>query len=131
MTNVRKLANTEADGTVPVIEWLGRLPRKASAKCLAYLARLEAEGHDLRRPICDTLRDGIHELRPSLAGVQYRILYFFHGKGAVVVSHGLTKEREVPRAEIERAVERMQRFRQDPAGRSFMPEIGDWRGGGE
>jgi hypothetical protein len=24
------------------------------------------------------LRDGIHELRPSLAGVHYRVLYFFH-----------------------------------------------------
>lgn len=125
MARTEVLFYMEADGTVPVIEWLGRLPRRASAKCLAYLARLESEGHELRRPICDALRDGIHELRPSFAGVQYRILYFFHGKGAVVVSHGLTKEREVPRADVERAVKRMQQFRRDPGGHSFIPERGD------
>src|ERR1035438_1358911 len=68
----------EEDGTVPIIDWLAGLPRKATVKCLVYLARLESEGHELRRPIADTLRDGIHELRPSLAGVQYQILNFFH-----------------------------------------------------
>jgi phage-related protein len=115
----------EDDGTVPIIEWLGRLPRKANAKCHAYLARLESEGHELRRPIGDTLRDGIHELRPSLAGVHYRILYFFHGNEAVVVSHGLTKESSVPRVEIERAVRRMKRFRADPPNHTFVPTGGE------
>jgi hypothetical protein len=41
----------EEDDTVPIVEWLGTLPRKANAKCLAYLARLESDGHELRRPI--------------------------------------------------------------------------------
>ena len=67
----------ENDGTVPIVEWLAGVPRKASAKCQAYLARLQSEGHELRRPIADYLRDGIHELRPTLGGVHYRILYFF------------------------------------------------------
>jgi phage-related protein len=105
----------EDDGDVPIVQWMGTIPRKAAAKCVAYLARLEAEGHELRRPAADLLRDGIHELRPSRAGVHYRILYFFHGNDAVVVSHGLTKEREVPVVEIERARERMKRYRKDPA----------------
>ena len=47
----------------------------AYAKSQAYLRRLEAEGHELRRPIGDYLRDGIHELRPSILGVHYRILF--------------------------------------------------------
>src|SRR5580658_972731 len=77
--NVRKLANTskrlpptkivyyvESDGAVPIVEWLDGVPRKAAAKCQAYLARLQSEGHELRRPIADYLRDGIYELRPSL-----------------------------------------------------------------
>ena len=89
------------------------------------LARLESEGHELRRPIADLLRDGIYELRPSFAGVHYRILYFFHGNHAVVVSHGLTKRREVPRVEIERAIQRMKRFRSDPAGHTFIPAKGE------
>jgi phage-related protein len=115
----------EEDGTVPIIEWLAGLPRKANAKCQAYLARLESEGHELRRPIGDTLRDGIHELRPSLAGVHYRILYFFHGSEAVVISHGLMKERSVPRGEIERAIRRMERFRCNPRRHTFIPEKGE------
>ena len=41
------------------------------------------------------LRDGIYELRIGLQGLNYRILYFFHGKEAAVVSHGLIKERRV------------------------------------
>ncbi len=79
----------------------------------------------MRRPIADLLRDGIHELRPSLAGVHYRILYFFHGANAVVISHGLTKEREVPKLEIERAIERMRRFRSHPARHTFVPAKGE------
>ena len=110
----------EQDGTVPIIEWLAKLPRGAYAKSQAYLRRLEAEGHALRRPIADYLRDGIHELRPSIAGVHYRILYFFHGSEAVVVSHGLTKEGKVPSAEIERAIRRMARFRANPPKHTFV-----------
>ena len=125
MPRTKLVYYTEDDGTVPIHEWLAGLPRKASVKCLVYLARLEAEGHALRRPISDLLRDGIHELRPSLAGVHYRILYFFHGDEAVVVSQGLIKKRSVPAPEIERAIERMQRFRRDPGGRTFVPSGGE------
>ena len=57
---------------------------------------LKQQGHELRRPIADFLRDGIYELRPSFQGVHYRILYFFSGRNVVVVSHGIVKEAEVP-----------------------------------
>ena len=82
----------EEGGTVPLIEWLDDLPAKVQDKCQARLARLEMLGHELRRPEADFLRDGIYELRVSLQGQQYRMLYFFHGKVAAVVSHGLMKE---------------------------------------
>jgi phage-related protein len=115
----------EEDGTVPIIGWLAGLPRKATVKCLVYLVRLESEGHELRRPIGDYLRDGIHELRPSIGGVHYRILYFFHGSEAVVVSHGLIKERSVPVVEIERAIRRMKRFQTNPQNHTFIPAKGE------
>ncbi len=111
------------DGTVPLLEWLDRLPAKAQAKCVARLKRLEDLGHELRRPEADYLRDGIHELRASLGGVHYRIVYFFHGNVAAVVSHGITKEQRVPRREIERAVERKEKFRANPARHTFRPEL--------
>ena len=62
------------------------------------MGRLEDLGHEIRRPEADLLRDGIYELRIGLQGINYRVLYFFHGKEAAVVSHGLTKERRVPPA---------------------------------
>jgi phage-related protein len=77
-------------------------------------------GHELRRPEADFLRDGIYELRVSLGGVHHRILYFFHGAMASVVSHGLVKERLVPPKEIDRAIERKKRFEQDPSKHTYQ-----------
>ena len=70
---------------------------------------------ELRRPEADLLRDGIYELRASLQGVHYRILYFFHGAVAAIVSHGIVKERAVPPKEIDRALGRKKRFEANPA----------------
>jgi hypothetical protein len=54
--------------------------------------------------------------------VNYRMLYFFHGRDAAVVSHGLAKERTIPPAEIKRALERMEKFERDPQRHTFHPE---------
>jgi len=108
--------------TVLVRDWLKKQPQKAQIKCLAYIAQLEAKGHELRRPVADFLRDGIYELRSACQGVQYRILYFFSGKNIVVVSHGLKKEREVPAVEIDRAIERKKKFEASPAAHTYKPE---------
>lgn len=104
----------EDDGDVPLLDWLDRIPVKAVIKCRIRIERLQELGHALRRPEADYLRDGIYELRVALQGVNYRMLYFFHGNVAAVVSHGLTKEQRVPPREIEQAIERMARFRADP-----------------
>jgi phage-related protein len=85
------------------------------------LKRLEDLGHELRRPEADYLRDGIYELRASLQGVHYRMLYFFHGGLAVVVTHGIIKEREVPSSEIDRAVRAKAAFERNPNGHTFRP----------
>lgn len=87
---------------------------KVRHKCYVRLERLSEMGHEWRRPEADFLRDGIYELRVSLQGRNYRILYFFHGSTAAVVSHGLVKEREVPPKEIDRAIERKLRFEANP-----------------
>jgi len=107
------------DGSCPFLQWFEELPTRAQDKCYLRLERLREMGHELRRPEVDYLRDGIHELRVSLRGVQYRILYFFHGAVAAVVSHGLVKERAVPPKEIDRAIERKKRFETNPAKHTF------------
>lgn len=118
----------EDDGTVPVRDWLVKLQtrqRRAFAKCVVRIRRLAELGHELRRPEADLLRDGIYELRAREGRVNYRLLYFFHGRNVAVLTHALTKEDKVPKGEIDRAVERMAMFESDPARHSYMEEMPD------
>jgi hypothetical protein len=108
----------EDDESVPVVDWLKRLPKKPRAKCVAALTRLEELGHELRRPEADYLRDDIYELRVRFQSVNYRMLYFFDGRTVAVVSHGCTKERAVPKGEIDAAVKRKVRFERNPKDHS-------------
>ena len=105
----------EANGRIPLVDWLDLLPAKARAKCLNYMRLLATSGHELRRPAADFLRDGIYELRASYGSLQYRILYFFHGRNTVVLSHGITKSQKVPAQEIERTIARKHLVLKDPS----------------
>jgi len=112
---------------VPVLDWLRELRRtdqRAYESCVAALARLAEFGHELRRPLADILRDNIYELRIRKGRVNYRILYFFHGRNLAILGHGLTKEDTVPRVDIERAIRRKKAFEADPAGHSYFEEEG-------
>jgi phage-related protein len=109
----------EADGTVPVLEWFDGLPAKAQDKCRVRIQRLSELGHELRRPEADLLRGGIYELRVRLQHVNYRLLYFFHGRVAAVLAHALTKEERVPGAAVETALARRRKFEQEPKLHTF------------
>lgn len=100
----------EVDNSVPFLEWFDELPSKVQAKCLLRIERLREMGHELRRPEADYLRDDIYELRVRHQSVNYRVLYFFHGKVAAVLSHGLQKEQAVPAKEIDLAMKRRALF---------------------
>ena len=107
----------EREGHSPVVEWLESLRKsdaQAYAKCVAVIERLEEAGYELRRPTADLLHDGIYELRARKGHVNYRLLYFFHGRNIAIVAHGLTKEDVVPRADIERALARKRAYESDP-----------------
>ena len=119
MPRTRVVLYRDVDGSSPFLEWFKNLPAKVQDKCYVRLERLREIGHELRRPEADLLRDGIYELRTSLQGVHYRILFFFHGTVAAVVSHGLVKERVVPPREIDRAVERKKRFEANPLKHTY------------
>ena len=48
------------------------------------------------------------------------MLYFFHGRGAVVVSHGIVKQRAaVPAREINLAVKRKKAFERDASRHTY------------
>ena len=115
----------ETEGDVPVLDWLKKLRRsdqQAYAKCIAAIERLAEFGHELRRPLADFLKDGIHELRVRKGRVNYRILYFFHGRDLAVLAHAITKEGEVPDDDIDRAVRRRKAFASNPAAHTYAEE---------
>lgn len=107
----------EADGESPVVDWLrGLLQSNARAwsNCRARLELLARFGHELRRPAADYLRNGVYELRIKEGHVQYRPLYFFHGRQVAILTHCLAKEDKVPDADIERAIKRKKLFEANP-----------------
>ena len=115
------------DGSTPFLEWLATIEvrnRKTYQKCRSYLQRLADFGRELRRPTADYLRDGVYE-RINHLGVQYRILYGFVGPDIVLVSHGISKEKEVPAKEIDLAGERLMKFRSNPAKYTSTESVAD------
>ena len=108
----------EADGSVPVLDWLrdevARRDRRILYKIRGRLQMLRREGRDLRRPVADVLEHGIYELRVQFGHVNYRLLYFFSEDTVGVVSHGIVKESRVPRRDIDLAVRRRDMYETDP-----------------
>ena len=106
-----------------VLDWIERLPERAYAKGFVRVERLAELGHELRRPEADYLRDGIYELRWRLGSINYRVLYFFHGREAVVLAHGLTKEGKIPNKDIDLAVKRKNLYLEMPDERAHHGEL--------
>jgi phage-related protein len=113
-------------GAAPVLDWLDELKasdKKGWTNCVARIERLREAGHELRRPEADFLRDGVHELRAKHGRLQYRILYFFHGRNVAVLAHGIVKrEAAVSPVDIERALNRKALFLQNPPLHTFRQE---------
>lgn len=116
----------EADGEVPVLNWLKELRRsdhKAYEGSVAAIERLAQVGHELRRPLADFLQEGIYELRVRRGRVNYRILYFFHGRNVAILGHALTKEERISKADLERILRRKEAFESDPETHSYYEEV--------
>ena len=109
---------TDDDGSTPLLEWLDQQPTKVQDKSIVRIDRLGEQGHELRRPEADYLRDGIYELRIRYLRVNYRILYFFHESQAVL-SHGTIKEGKIPEQDIELALTRYLKFQKNPGKHTY------------
>ncbi|AFZ55547.1 type II toxin-antitoxin system RelE/ParE family toxin [Cyanobacterium aponinum] len=123
MPQIKIIFYQEQNGKVPLLEWLDRLPNKVQTKCFVKLERLSQLGHELRRPEADLLRDNIYELRIGFQVINYRILYFFYKNQAIIVSHGLTKEKRVPPLEIDKAITNKNKFEQNPELHTYYQEL--------
>jgi hypothetical protein len=122
MPETRVVFYREADGEAPVVDWLQELlesNERAWSNCRARIEMLAQFGHELRRPAADYLRDGIYELRAKQGHVQYRLLYFFHGRQVAILAHALTKEDLVLNTDIERAIKRKRLFESNPKAHTY------------
>ena len=108
---------------VPVLDWLASLERQTIIRNEQQLSRLADTGHNARRPLVENLGQGIYELRTRVGRVNYRILFSFYGRNAVLLSSGFTKEREIPPEEIRRARDRLQEFLADPVNHYLEFEL--------
>jgi putative component of toxin-antitoxin plasmid stabilization module len=117
----------DADGRSPIVEWLDLIrqrDRRAFINCMARLKQLASLGHELRRPAADYLRDGIFELRAKKGHVQFRLLYFFHGRTVAVVAHGIVKQGSaVDAMDIDRALQRKRVFSNNPRLHSYRGDM--------
>jgi phage-related protein len=104
----------EKSGKAPLLEWMDTLPRKVVDKWTKRFELLQQFGFDLRRPICDYLRDEIYELRVDRGRIHYRVLYTFVGQNIVLLSHGCYKEKNVPEGEIDRAIKNRENYLSNP-----------------
>lgn len=123
MPKIQLIFYQDERGNIPILEWLDSLPDKAQNKCFVKLERLAELGHELRRPEADFLRDKIYELRINFQGINYRVLYFFYKNQAVVISHGIIKEKEVPPLEIEQAIKNKTKFEKNPELHTYFQEL--------
>jgi hypothetical protein len=106
-------------GVSPAILWFRNQPPKVQEKFRVIFDLLAAQGSRLSRPYAAPLADKIYELRVRWQNVNYRLLYFFHGRQVAVVAHGCTKEARVAPIDIRRAVERRTRFLTDPSAHTM------------
>lgn len=120
MFDIRFFRN--AKGKCPVLESLKILPQQSKAKAYARIERLAEMGNQLKRPECDYLRDEIYELRWRVVKVQYRLLYFFAGEQIVVLSHIITKEKEVPPKEIDACIYHKKLFIENPDKYTYIQD---------
>jgi hypothetical protein len=55
--------------------------------------------------------------------VNYRILYFFHGANVAILTHALTKEDVVPKADLKRAIQRKAALEANPRAHIHEEDI--------
>lgn len=98
----------EADGRVPVEDFLDGLSKQQRAKAVALIKLLEEQGTSLPFPYSSQVRGRLRELRTRLGKTRLRILYFGDPRRIFILLHGFVKAQEkLPEADLLIAEQRM------------------------
>lgn len=95
------------NGEVPVSKFLESVDKKATAKILSDIEKLQIAGHTLREPKSKLINhnEKIYELRSKFPNGISRVLYFFKKGDFIIMTNGfLKKSRKTPMSEIKRAI---------------------------
>jgi phage-related protein len=99
------------EGISPVEDFINSLSKKDYERMINAIEYLKDVGIGLRRPQGDYLKDGIYELRITLANYNYRTLYFFCYETYIVLTHSFVKNTDkVPDQEINKALKYKEHF---------------------
>ncbi len=93
------LEYTADSGACPIREFLEALKGRNEEEALALLARLRADGNQLRRPTSGFVDEKLFELR----GHQVRIFYtFLSGRRIVLLDGMIKKQNRIPKDVLKR-----------------------------
>jgi len=99
-------------GRAPVKEFIEELTQDEQTKALAYIEELKRQGHNLRRPIADYVKDGVYELRPKAN----RLFFFFFLRENAVLVHAIKKKTDkIPENEVKVCIRRKKFIEQSGA----------------
>ena len=102
-----KIIFYEDEKGCPVKDFINELNEKKQKKIIALIKYLNKIGIELKRPYCDTLKDGIHELRFD----NTRTLYFFCFENYIILTHSFVKKtQKIPEKEMKKALEYKENF---------------------
>jgi len=100
------------DGTMPVQEFLDKLPIKHHAKALRDIDVLEKYGTTLTEPHVKHIKGKLWELRIKSANDISRIFYFIPVSKKIILLHGFVKKmQKTPNKEIETANNYLEDYR--------------------
>ena len=97
------------EGNIPVEDFVDSVPVNHRAKILSMIKLLTEYGLLIKGPYAKHIvGTSLKELRIQASPNIYRILYFAYVNKTIVLLHGFTKKTEqIPRREIETAINRM------------------------
>ena len=107
----------EDSGRDPVGEFLRGLDDRTQARFARSIEQLQIRNVQAREPLVRHLDGKLWELRVESQTNIYRLLYFFFTGRRIIFVHGFQKKTQrTPRAEIELALRRIDRFIQREGG---------------
>ncbi|MCD8551988.1 MAG: type II toxin-antitoxin system RelE/ParE family toxin [Shewanella xiamenensis] len=86
------------------------LASNVQGKALRALAKLEAEGHQLRYPDTAPIRDGLFELRAGGKDITRTFFAFSKGKQIYILRTFVKKTAKTPSSEIKLALSRLEQL---------------------